>query len=480
MQAPFIAEGTMARHRRKIHKTPAQSQPKLAQSQPALEQVQPAPSGGTITIERLAHGGYGVGYLDGLTVFVPRTAPGDVVDVQLTEYRRRYAFGAALVLRQGGPWRVAPPCPLYDRCGGCHLQHLQYAHQLAHKTAQVREALERIGKLPEVPVAPTLESPQPFAYRNKVLYHYDQASAALGLVGRQETQILDVPQCLINDPRADAVMARLRALLAAQPALRRLIHQVQVQVGQRTGEVLVTVIVHAALSAAVQQQLWDSLHDVATGLCCHVKAHQTPAVFDGTTTSIAGAQFIHERVGPWRFRIEPQAFFQVNTVQMERLYTLVQEAAALQGHEVVLDLYSGGGTIALTLAPHCAVVHAVEVSRPATLLAMQQAGALGIANCRFRTGKVERIVQRYLAEGIRADVAVLDPPRAGCRPEALQALALMRVPRLVYVSCSPPTLARDLRCLHDLGYRTLGVQPVDMFPQTYHIECVAHLSRAAG
>ena len=456
----------MTQHRRKIHKT--------------LAQVQPEPVGGTVTIERLAHGGYGVGHLDGLAVFVPRTAPGDVVDVRLTEYRRRYAFGDMLALRQASPWRVPAPCPLYDRCGGCHLQHLPYVDQLAHKTAQVQESLERIAKLPTIPVAPMLGSPQPFTYRNKVLYHYDAASGALGLVGRHAAQILDVPQCLINDPRTDTVLARLRTLLAAQPALRRVVHQVQVQVGQRTGEVLVTVIVWTTLTTALQRQLWDGLYDLVTGLYVHVKARQTPEVFDGTTTHIAGAQVIHERVGPWLFRIEPQAFFQVNTVQMERLYTLVREAAALQGDEVVFDLYSGGGTIALTLAPHCATVHAVEVNRQATLLAMQQAVALGVTNCQFRTGKVERIVQRYLAEGIRADRAVLDPPRAGCRPEALQALALMRVPHLVYVSCSPPTLARDLRLLHDLGYRTLGIQPVDMFPQTYHIECVARLSRAAG
>lgn len=455
----------MARHRRKIHKTPVQ--------------IQPEPAGGTLTIERLAHGGYGVGYLDGLPVFVPRTAPGDIVEVRLTESRRRYAFGEVLALHQESPRRVPAPCPLYERCGGCHLQHLEYADQLAHKTTQVRESLERIGKLPDLPVAPMLDSPQPLAYRNKVLYHYDAASGALGLVGRQERRILDLPQCLVNDPRADAVMVRLRTLIATHPALQRVVHQVQVQVGQRTGEVLVTVMVWAALSATLQRQLWDGLHDLATGLYLHVKARQTPEVFDGTTTHMAGAQVIHERVGPWLFRIEPQTFFQVNTVQMERLYGLVLEAAALRGDEVVLDLYSGGGTIALTLAPHCATVHAVEVNRQATLLAMQQAVALGVTNCQFRTGKVERIVQRYLAAGIRADRAVLDPPRAGCRPEALQALALMRVPHLVYVSCSPPTLARDLRLLHDLGYRTLSVQPVDMFPQTYHIECVARLSRSA-
>ncbi|MBM3226423.1 MAG: 23S rRNA (uracil(1939)-C(5))-methyltransferase RlmD, partial [Candidatus Tectomicrobia bacterium] len=264
---------------------------------------------------------------------------------------------------------------------------------------------------------------------------------------------------------------------ATLPALQRVLHQVQVQVGQRTGEVLVTLFVHAPLAQTVQQQLWEHLQALITGLLLHVKTRQTPGLFAGTTSTIAGAQAIHEQVGAWRFRLEPQAFFQVNTVQMEHLYTLVQEAAALHGQEVVFDLYSGGGTIALTLAPYCATVHAVEVHRQATLLAMQQAAALGVHNCQFRTGKVERIVQRYLAEGIRADVAVLDPPRAGCRPAALQALALMRVPRLVYVSCSPPTLARDLRLLHDLGYRTMQVQPVDMFSQTYHIECVATLQR---
>ena len=454
----------MSRNRRKIHKTPDQVQPELA--------------GGTVTIERLAHGGYGVGYLDGLTVFVPRTAPGDVVDVRLTECQttlrlwRDTDATPGLTLARPGPLCHCTTAVVAVTCSTC-----AYTHQLAYKTAQVQDALGRIGKLPDVPVAPMLESPQPFHYRNKVLYHYDAARGALGLVARHKAQILDVPHCLLNDPRADAVLARVRTLAATHPALQRVLHQVQVQVGQRTGEVLVTLFVRATLATALQRQLWDSLHDLVTGLFLHVKTRETPELFDGTTSHIAGAQVMHERVGPWLFRIEPQAFFQVNTVQMEHLYALVQDAAALQGHEIVFDLYSGGGTIALSLAPHCKTVYGVEVHRQATLLAMQQAAALGVSNCQFRTGKVERIVQRYLAEGIRADVAVLDPPRAGCHPGALQALALMRVPRLVYVSCSPPTLARDLRLLHDLGYRTTGVQPVDMFSQTYHIECVATLHR---
>ncbi|MGE3536462.1 MAG: 23S rRNA (uracil(1939)-C(5))-methyltransferase RlmD [Candidatus Tectimicrobiota bacterium] len=453
----------MARHRRKIQKS--------------SEEIQPELGGGTLTIERLAHGGYGVGHLHGLTVFVPRTAPGDLVAIRLTEQRRRYAFGEVTDLLQASPLRVLPPCPLYAQCGGCHLQHLDYAQQLRHKTVQVQEALARLGKLPDLPVLPMLPSPLPYAYRNKVLYHYTARSGALGLVARSGAGILDIPQCLLNDTQADAVLAQVRALAASQPELRQALHQVQVQLGQRSAEILLTLIVRQALSPALCQILWAQLQERVHGLYMHVKHRDTPEVFAGETQLLAGEGVIHEQVGNVRFRIEPEAFFQVNTVQMERLYALVQEAAALRGQEQVFDLYSGGGTIALTLAPGCAQVYGIELNRQATLLAMQQAAALGMSNCTFRTGKVERLVQRYLAEGVRADVAVLDPPRAGCQPEALQALALMRVPRLVYVSCSPPTLARDLRLLHDLGYRTLDVQPVDMFPQTYHIECVTTLVR---
>jgi 23S rRNA (uracil1939-C5)-methyltransferase len=247
---------------------------------------------------------------------------------------------------------------------------------------------------------------------------------------------------------------------------------VQVQVGQRTGDVLVTVFVRATLAAALQRQLWDSLHDLITGLFLHVKTRETPELFDGTTSHIAGTQVMHERVGPWLFRIEPQAFFQVNTVQMERLYALVQAAAALQGHEIVFDLYSGGGTIALSLAPYCKTVYGVEVQRQATLLAIQQAAAQGCAIASFAPASWR--IYNATCRGT-GRVAVLNPPRRV--PLKRSGPRAYAGARLVYVSCSPPTLARDLRLLHDLGYRTTAVQPLDMFSQTYHIECVATLHR---
>jgi 23S rRNA (uracil1939-C5)-methyltransferase len=443
-----------------------------------LPPIEPVES--TLEITRLAYGGQGVGHLDGLAVFVPRTLPGDVVAGRLIQRRKRYAVAEILALREASPLRVPAPCSLYDRCGGCHLQHLGYDDQLANKTQQVRDCLTRIGKLPDIPVLPTLASPQPFGYRNKALYHYDAAGNALGLIERGQSAVLDVPQCRIGDARIDAVMARVRNLAGREPALRRVLHQVQVQMGQRTGEVLITVIVRGEMPTQARHQLWESLRDVASGLLMHRKATTTAAVFDGVTTHLGGSAVIREHIGDLRFQIEPEAFFQVNSAQTEQLYGLVRAAARLQPDDVVLDLYSGGGAIALTLAPHCAVVHAVESNRQATLLAARQAIELGIANCEFRTGKVERILYRYLAQGVRAHVAVLDPPRAGCRPQALEALAKMRVPRLVYVSCSPPTLARDLRLLNDLGYRADSVQPLDMFPQTYHVECLATLSRVVS
>lgn len=453
------------RRRRKIHNP--------------TEQIQPPPVQTAMTIERLAHGGHGVGYVDGLAVFVPRTAPGDRIEVRLVDQRRRYAFGEMVHLHAASPWRVPPPCPLFERCGGCHLQHLAYTRQLDLKTAQVRDSLTRIGKLPDVPVSPTLGSPAPFAYRNKVLYHYDADRRALGMVERAAQRILDIPDCLITDPRANVVLDRIRAVAAAQPALHDTLKHVQVQVGQRTGELLVTVMVDAPLTGPVQRALWNGVSDLATGLWMHVKTHDSAAVFNGPSIAIAGAEAIHERIGEHRFRVEPQAFMQVNSVQMERLYALTRARAQLQSRDVVLDLYSGSGTIAFLLAPHCARVYAVELNRQASLVGMEQARLLGIQNCHFRTGKVERILFRYLADGLQVDVAVLDPPRAGCQPEALHALAKLRVPRIVYISCSPPTLARDLRLLYDLGYRALSVEPLDMFPQTYHIECVTTLVQSS-
>ena len=438
------------------------------------------PVEGTLEITRLAHGGQGLGHLDGLAVFVPRTLPGDVADVRLVDRRKRHAFAELLGLRKASPLRIPAPCDLYDRCGGCHLQHLGYDGQLANKTQQVRDCVTRIGGLPEVPVLPALASRNPFGYRNKALYHFDAASGALGLIERGRSAVLDVPQCRIGDARIDAVMQRVRDLAARQAGLRRALHQVQVQVGQRTGEALVTVVVKEDVSEQTQKALWESLRDVADGLYMHRKTSVTPAVFDGATTHLGGRTAIHEEVGGRRFEILPEAFFQVNSGQAERLYGLVLKAAALKPHDVALDLYSGGGSIALTLAPHCAFVHAVETSRRATLLAVRQAEQLGISNCEFRTGKVERILYRHLAQNVRANVAVVDPPRAGCRPQALEALASMRVARIVYVSCSPPTLARDLRLLTELGYRAERVQPLDMFPQTYHVECLAVLNRTAS
>ena len=437
------------------------------------------PIEGTLEITRLAHGGQGLGHLDGLAVFVPRTLPGDVVDVRLVDLRKRHAFAELLALREASPLRVPAPCQLYDRCGGCHLQHLGYDGQLANKNQQVRDCLTRIGRLPDVPVLPTLASPQPFGYRNKALYHFDAASGALGLIERGRSAVLDLPRCHIGDAQIDVVMQRIRDLASRDQAFRQVLHQVQVQVGQRTGEALVTVIVQGDVSEQAQHRLWESLRDLVSGLMMHRKTSDTPAVFDGVTTHLGGATVIHERIGDQRFEIVPEAFFQVNSGQTEQLYGLVRAAARLEPQDVVLDLYSGSGSIALTLAPHCAVVHAVESSRQATLLAVRQAERLGIANCQFRTGKVERILYRYLAQSVRADVAVLDPPRAGCRPQALEALAAMRVPRIVYVSCSPPTLARDLRLLTDLGYCAESVQPLDMFPQTYHVECLAVVRHAA-
>ena len=264
-----------------------------------------------------------------------------------------------------------------------------------------------------------------------------------GLIERGRPAVLDVPQCLIGNAHIDAVMQRIRDLAGQDQVLRHVLHQVQVQVGERTGETLVTVIVHGDLPAGARHRLWESLREVSSGLWMHRKGTVTPAVFDGVMAHLGGNAVIHEQIGGLKFEIVPEAFFQVNSGQTEQLYGLVRAAARLEPQDVALDLYSGSGSIALTLAPHCAAVYGVESSRQATLLAVRQAARLGLANCQFRTGKVERILYRYMAQNVRADVAVLDPPPG-------------RLP-----TASPGSARRDARSTDRLCF----LQPPDSCPR---------------
>jgi 23S rRNA (uracil1939-C5)-methyltransferase len=405
-----------------------------------------------------AFGGEALGHLaDGRVVFVPRALPGELARVQLVEERRDFARGEVAAITRPAEGRVEPPCDHYrEGCGGCSWQHADYALQLRLKHAIVVDQLRRIGHFDhaEELVPAPLGMLEPWRYRNQARFTVGRRFGELCFTYRATHRLLRVDHCWIVHPAIDAALRVAQGRLAG---LERRIHQVLVRVGANTGQLLIS----------------PSLPEI------------------GDLES--GQVYVEEELLGTRFRLQPSSFFQVNTRRemrtlpsairrawlplpsdglsmAELLALLVLDRLSPSPDDVVVDAYSGVGTFALLLAPHVREVIGIEEARTAVKDAAHN--AQGIENVRFVEAKTEAALP---ALDVRPSAVVLDPARAGCHPDVLRALVETRPARIAYVSCDPSTLARDLRILVDGGYTLEEVQPVDMFPQTYHIECVATL-----
>lgn len=398
-------------------------------------------------LDDMAYGGAAVGRHEGKAVFVPGGIPGEDVLVEIVEQRPRYAFGRLLEVIAPSPDRVAPPCENYNRCGGCQWQHIAYEAQLRLKQQIVRGQLERIGKIGEPPVLPTIGMADPWAYRNNMQFAVDD-EGHLCLMAAGSDRPVPVGNCRLLCPELTEVFEDLEL---DYPGLER----VSLRAGRRTGEQMLVLETRDGEAPEIE---------VDRPLSCVL------LLPDGTGVSLVGSTHIHEEVGGKRLRVSAGSFFQVNTEQAQELLRLVREYAAVQPNDTVLDAYGGVGTFAINLAGQAREAIVVEANATAAADARENASAT--ANVRVIEGEVEDVLPAL--EGA-IDVAVLDPPRAGVAPKALDALAAKHPRRIVYVSCDPGTLARDVRKLLDRGYHLEAVQPVDMFPQTHHIETVSLL-----
>jgi 23S rRNA (uracil1939-C5)-methyltransferase len=444
-----------------------------------------------LTIDDLAFGGEGVGRLDGYVMFVRGGLPGDRLQVKVTETRARYGRGVIEAVVAPSPHRIDPPCPYFGRCGGCRLQHLDYPAQLAFKEKQVRDCLERLGPATAFELRPIVPAPEPYGYRNKMEFTVAGSSQA-PIVGLHEADrydvVLDIDRCLLQSPTMNALLDEVRRQVAGrrlgvydQASEQGLLRFVTLREGRGTGDAMVNIV------AAAPDV--EALGPVAEGLRARVPSTASvvltvnakkAAVAVGTEEHVLlGRDHITERLGEVAFQVSAGSFFQTNTAQAMELFRLVEGACELTGAETLVDLYSGTGAISLLLARHCRRVYGIELSAAAVADAVRNARLNGIANATFLVGEVRHLLPALLADGVRAEVVVADPPRAGFHPKALGALAALAPDRLVYVSCNPATLARDVGDLLRHGYRLEWVQPVDMFPQTPHIEAVARLRRAA-
>lgn len=429
--------------------------------------------------------GDGVGRHDGLAVFVPLTVPGDHLRVRLTELRDRYARGEIQSLASPGPGRVEARCPIYGACGGCQWQHLDYAGQLRQKVRVVTDALERIGHLQGVPVLPVLGMEDPWGYRAKGAVPF--APGAAGFYARGSHRVVPWPDsgCAIHHRLVNGLVEVVLDEVARrgiepydEATGRGLLRHLVARVGVGTGEVLAVLVVNGQ-GLPDEAGLARALMARAAGLVGVVKNVQTArtnVILGPTTRLLAGRDHLLERLDGLTFKVSARSFFQVNPLQAERLYRVALDWAGPVAGTLV-DAYCGTGTLACLAARKARQVVGIEEIPEAVEDARENARINGIENARFLTGRVEDVLPRLAG---RPEAILLDPPRKGCAPEVLEACLRHMPPWLVYVSCNPATLARDLATLTTGGpdgrrYRVEAVQPVDLFPHTAHVECVARL-----
>lgn len=396
--------------------------PPIPPPPPGLEVGQEA----DVLIDELAPKGDGVGPLGDKRAYAARTIPGERVRVRIRRHRREWIAVDVLEVLEPSPDRVEPRCPLFEHCSGCQLQHVAYPRQLVLKQAVVRRQLREHGGFEEAPVAAVVGAEDPWHYRNHG--RFTVKDGQVGFVRHFRREFLPVPQCPIMEPGINEVMAKVNGRLHGAT-------QCNVRVGRPEGSLMV-------------QPRLPQVEDVVE----------------------SGQAFLEEELLGRRFRVSAAAFFQVNRAQAERLVELVRERVDAGPEGVVIDAYGGVGTFAVLLSPHVGKVISIEESGPAVQDA--KVNAEGLANVELVLGKTEELLAGIPGP---VDAIVLDPPRSGCQPQALAAVIEHGPRRVVYVSCEPETLARDLRVLVDAGYELLEVQPVDMFPHTHHIECVATL-----
>ncbi len=454
-----------------------------------------------VDIEDIAAGGEGVGKLDGFVLFVPGAAPGDRLEVELVVVKRKYGRGRIVKILQGSRRRIKPPCPVYDQCGGCQFQHLDYDSQLHFKTKMVKDSLEHLGSLTAVEVKPCRGMKNPWAYRNKAqmmvagrpYLRSPQSDAEtplrlrphFGFYEQRSHRVVPIEECLIQSEENNTILKAARNMVERlqwepfnEKSGRGLLRYVIARSTQR-GESMLILVASQSDLPHIKEFLSDLRRRVPAlkGVMVNVNAGATNVVLGSTTRVLWGQDHLIEEVGGLRFRISPASFFQVNPWGLETIYRSLDEILPIHRKDAVLDMYCGVGSMALYLAKRARRVVGIDSCAPAIEDAVINSDLNELKNTTFHAGASEKVLPRLYQQGERFAAAVLDPPRKGCAPEVLNTVHRMRIPRLVYISCNPATLARDLGILKDLGYRTDSIQPIDMFPQTYHVESIATLTR---
>ncbi|MBJ6800913.1 23S rRNA (uracil(1939)-C(5))-methyltransferase RlmD [Geomonas propionica] len=429
-----------------------------------------------VDIESLCYGGAGFGRVDGKACFVPFTAPGDRVRIRVAKEKRSFLEGEVVELVEPSALRVAPDCPVFGQCGGCDWQFLPYPEQLQHKGSIFADTMARIGKIAREKVLPVAASPDAYGYRSRVQVKVSSRAGAplLGFFRTGSHDVVDFGAgCPLAQPQLNRMASEFRALLPGLPLLQA-IHQIDLAIGD-DGEGIAIVHSRGGGDALVERLARDRarLPSVAGVFVAAGRKGELEKAFGIESLSYRVPAELIPGVRELKFRFGRGGFSQVNYRQNLELIRTACTWAGLTGTERVLDLYCGNGNISLPLALNAAEVHGVEGYAPSIADAVANAAANGIANASFQVSDAAQAVRRLVKRKEKFDLVVLDPPRGGA--EAAAELAGLAAPKIIYVSCDPATLARDLAALCANGYQVTRSKPVDMFPQTYHLESVTEL-----
>ena len=430
--------------------------------------------------------GMGVARLEGRVVFVPFTIAGERWKVRLEKVNKSVAWGRGVELLRSSPERIEPGCPLFGRCGGCQYRHMTYDEELRAKGQRVADALERVGGV-KLNLPPVLGAEEPDRYRNKVQFpvREERDGLAVGYYRGRSHHVLDVADCRLQPEAVTALrrafkdwMEQFQISAYDEESGTGLIRHLYVRTN-RAGEALCCVVANGEKlphAAELADQLRRAVPSLA-GLVLNINRKDTNVILGPEYRTLWGRDWLEEELRGMTFRLSVPSFFQINRAQTERLYALALEFAGLSGGETVLDLYCGIGTISLALARQAGQVIGAEIVPQAIEDAQDNAARNGVENVRFLCGDAGEAAARLAEEGVRPQVICVDPPRKGLQPEVPAILAGMAPERIVYVSCDPATLARDVKRLGELGYRAVQAQGVDLFPRTAHVETVVLLSK---
>jgi len=455
-----------------------------------------------LEIESAAYKGKGIGKVDGLAVFVPNTAPGDRVKARIIKKKKSYREGKLLEVLEEGPHRIEPRCQHAQNCGGCNWQHVSYEEQLRFKRDQVEDHMHRIGGLTHLDVNDTLGCEEPFYYRNKMEYSIGHKrwlsreeinrdefvsdrcfAAGLHAPGRFD-KILNISECHLQDPISYKILDFVRSWCKEHDIepFNRIDHEgfmrnVVIRKAYYTEDLMVNLVTYKddpEVMGALSEELREEFPEITT-IINNVNDTRSPTAVGRYEHIIFGPGYITDKIGPYHFNINANAFFQTNTRQAERLYEVARDYAELKSGDVIYDLYCGVGTLSLFLSKDAEQVVGIELEEVAIKNARKNAEENEVENVAFVEGDMKDVFTKEITDKFgEPDCLITDPPRSGMHPDVVERLKELKVPKLVYVSCNSSTMARDLEQLHEV-YDIQQIQPVDMFPQTYHIETVAKL-----